>query len=243
MEYFERLELSQSLETRERKNKRKHTPEHHNYHHEKKKNKRKEKTCSVCKKKGHTKEECWWNPDNSDNKLKKKKKFKKGYKKYSNEEIAAMIAQLPSFSKNKPQKKKNESKEKGNSDSDDDFSSDEETGFLIRKTAEINVSSSSDEDYTDSTKLEQCYVNERPNKRLKPTPQSTEIVGEIKNREGDVRPIRVLLDTGTSATIVLKRYVMRGSQRVSRNQKTKWTTMGGSLICNHATTSTRIPIS
>ena len=195
----------------------------------------------MCKKKGHTKEECW-NPENSDNKLKKKKKFKKGYKKYSNEEIAAMIAQLPSFNKNKPQKKKTEPKEKENSDSDEDSSSDEETGFLIRKLPEINVSSSSDEDYSDSVQVEHCYVNEQPKKRLKPTPQSTEIVGEIKNREGDVRPICVLLDTGTSATIVLKRYVMRGSQRVSRNQKTKWTTMAGRFICNCTTTSIRIPI-
>ena len=59
-----------------------------------------------------------------------------------------MIAQLPSFSKNKPQEKKNDPKEKENSDSDEDSSSDEETGFLIRKLPEINVSSSSDEDYT-----------------------------------------------------------------------------------------------
>ena len=104
-------------------------------------------------------------------------------------------------------------------------------GFLIRKLPEINISSSSGEDYSDSVQIEHCYVNERPNKWLKPTPQSTEIlVGEIENREGDMRPICVLLDTGTSATIVLKRYVMRGLQRVSWNQKTKWTTMGGSFF-------------
>ena len=95
---------------------------------------------------------------------------------------------------------------------------------------EINISSSSGEDYSDSVQIEHCYVNERPNKWLKPTPQSTKIVGEIENREGDVRPIRVLLDTRTSATIVLKHYIMQGSQRVSRNQKTKWTTMGGSFV-------------
>ena len=136
----------------------------------------------------------------------------------------------PSFNKNKQKKKKNDPKERENLDSDEDSSSDNETGFLIRKLPEINVSSSSDEDYSDSVQIEHCYTNEKPNKRLKPTPQSTEIVGEIKNREGDVRPIRILLDTGTSATIVLKRYVMRGSQRVSRNQKTKWTTMGGSFV-------------
>ena len=243
VEYFERLELSQSLETREQKNKRKHSPEHHNQHHDKK-NKRKEKTCLICKKKGHTKEDCWWNPENANNKLKKNKhkKFKKGYKKYNNEEIAAMIAQLPSFNKNKPQKKKNNPKEKENSDSNKDSSSDEETGFLIRKLPEINVSSSSDEDYTDSVQIEHCYVNERPNKRLKPTPQSTEIVGETKNREGDVRPIRVLLDTGTSATIVLKCYVMQGSQRGSVTEsKTKWTTMAGRrFICNYTKTPIRI---
>ena len=81
VEYFEHLELSQSLETRERKNKNKHSPEHHNQHHEKK-NKKKEKTCLMCKKKGHTKEDCWWNPENANNKLKKSKhkKFKKGHK-------------------------------------------------------------------------------------------------------------------------------------------------------------------
>ena len=113
VEYFEHLELSQSLETRERKNKCKHSPEHNNHHHNKK-NKKKEKMCSMCKKKGHMKDNCWWNPENADNKLKKNKhkKFKQGHKKYSNKEITAMIAQLPSFDKNKQKKKKNDMKEK-----------------------------------------------------------------------------------------------------------------------------------
>ena len=68
----------------------------------------------MCKKKGHMKDNCWWNPENADNKLKKNKhkKFKQGHKKYSNKEITAMIAQLPSFDKNKQKKKKNDMKEK-----------------------------------------------------------------------------------------------------------------------------------
>ena len=96
----------------------------------------------------------------------------------------------------KEEEERHERKE--NSDSNEDLTTNDKAGFLIRRMPEINVSSSSDEDYSTSVQLEQCYTNERPNKRLKPTPQSTEIVGEIKNREGDVRPIRVLLDTGTS---------------------------------------------
>ena len=126
---------------------------------------------------------------------------------------------IASFKTNQQKKKKNDPKDRENSDSDKDASSDDETGFLIRKLPEINVSSSSDEDYADSGQIEHCYVNERPNKWLKPTPQSTEIVGEIKNRERDVRPICVLLDTGTSATIVLKHYIIGWAVRPTEFSK------------------------
>ena len=61
-----------------------------------------------------------------------------------------MIAQLPSFDKNKQKKKKNDTKEKENLDSNEDSTTDDETGFLIRRMPEINVSSSSDEDYSTS---------------------------------------------------------------------------------------------
>ena len=37
--------------------------------------------------------------------------------------------------------------------------------------------------------------------------QAGEVVGEITNRDGDIVPIRVLLDTGTTSTILLRDFV------------------------------------
>jgi hypothetical protein len=55
--------------------------------------------------------------------------------------------------------------------------------------------------------------------------KSIEIVGEIRNKKG-----RILLDTGSTATILLKHFVPSGTSKVYKGQKTKWTTMGGNFV-------------
>ena len=50
----------------------------------------------------------------------------------------------------------------------------------------------------------------RGTKRAKKTHLSPEIVVEIEDRKGDLVPIRALLDTGTTATILLKQFVRKG---------------------------------
>jgi hypothetical protein len=48
-----------------------------------------------------------------------------------------------------------------------------------------------------------------------------EIIVEIKNRDGTVVPMRALLDTGTTSTIVLREFVGKGRARTNTNKRTK----------------------
>jgi hypothetical protein len=59
-----------------------------------------------------------------------------------------------------------------------------------------------------------------------PVQYTADIVVEIKNRDGKVVPMRALLDTGTTATIILREFVGKG--RASTNTKKK--TSGKHLV-------------
>ena len=82
----------------------------------------------------------------------------------------------------------------------------------------------------DSTySLEYTLVNS--NKRLKNTHYSPEIVVELYDREGKFCPIRALLDSGTTSTLILKRYVNRASPKAYKAPvKTTWLTRGGTFV-------------
>ena len=56
---------------------------------------------------------------------------------------------------------------------------------------------------------------------------TTEIAGEIVNGDHEVTPIRCLLDTGTTSTIILKPLVNKMS--CFKHESTKWRTMGGTF--------------
>ena len=56
---------------------------------------------------------------------------------------------------------------------------------------------------------------------------TTDVVVELKNRAGDIVPIRALLDTGTNATILLHDFVAKRSCKSSQGRRTKWKTLGG----------------
>ena len=57
---------------------------------------------------------------------------------------------------------------------------------------------------------------------------TTKVIVEIMDRHKDMRPIRCLLDTGTSATIILREYVAPGKAKGFKNpEQTRWATMGG----------------
>jgi hypothetical protein len=66
-----------------------------------------------------------------------------------------------------------------------------------------------------------------------PVQYTADIIVEIKNRYGTVVPMRALLDTGTTSTIILREFV--GKVRAPTNTKkiTKWKTLGGTFTTNY----------
>ena len=55
---------------------------------------------------------------------------------------------------------------------------------------------------------------------------------EIENRHGEKVPIKCLLDTGTSSTLILRDYVKKGRAKSYKGKRTKWSTLGGQFSTN-----------
>jgi hypothetical protein len=66
-----------------------------------------------------------------------------------------------------------------------------------------------------------------------PVQYSADIIVEIKNRDGTVVPMRALLDTGTTATIILIEFLGKGRARTNKKKRTKWKTLGGTFTTNY----------
>jgi predicted aspartyl protease len=67
----------------------------------------------------------------------------------------------------------------------------------------------------------------------KPVHYTAYIILEIKNRDGTVVPMRALLDTGTTSTIILREFVAKGRARTNTKKRTKLKTLGGTLTTNY----------
>jgi hypothetical protein len=67
----------------------------------------------------------------------------------------------------------------------------------------------------------------------KPVQNTADIIVKIKNRDGTVVPIRALLDTGTTSTIILREFVGKGRARTNTKKRTKWKTLGGTFTTNY----------
>ena len=66
-----------------------------------------------------------------------------------------------------------------------------------------------------------------PKKKHKTSHYIAEIIVEIKDRNDKVVPIRALLDTGTTSSIVLREFVRKGRAKSYKGQTTTWSTYGG----------------
>jgi hypothetical protein len=62
---------------------------------------------------------------------------------------------------------------------------------------------------------------------------TADIIVEIKNRDGTVVPMRALLDTGTTATIIFRAFVGKGRARTNTKKRTKWKKLGGTFTTNY----------
>ena len=70
-------------------------------------------------------------------------------------------------------------------------------------------------------------------KRTKSTHFTPEIIVEIEDRTGKLVPIRTLVDTGTTSTILLQNFIKKGRAHSYKNPiRTIWATMGGIFMTN-----------
>jgi hypothetical protein len=67
-------------------------------------------------------------------------------------------------------------------------------------------------------------------KRRKVEHYSAEIIVEIVDSKNNVVPIRALLDTGTSETILLKRFLAPNSPKGYKGAPVTWKTLGGNFV-------------
>ena len=116
------------------------------------------------------------------------------------EEVSKMIAKLPMF-QNSPKTKKHKV-------------------IMDSETETEQCNNISNELYDSECTAESMYQIDRVCKKPKTGHVTTEVIVEIINCHGEVVPIRCLLDTGTSATIILREYVAKGKAKAYKNPPT-----------------------
>jgi hypothetical protein len=67
----------------------------------------------------------------------------------------------------------------------------------------------------------------------KPVQYTAYISVEIKNRDGTVVPMRALLVSGTTATIILRDFVGNVRAPTNTNKRTKWKALAGTFTTNY----------
>ena len=112
--------------------------------------------------------------------------------------------------------------------SDSDSEHRKESNAIEKFLDEIEESSVTSTSTTNEDYFNVSLVNHRLNKKQKSNHATSKIVGEIADLASDrTRPLRVLLDSGTSATIILKDFVNKTSRY--KHERTTWKTMGGNF--------------
>ena len=202
--------------------------------------------CATCGK--HHKGDCWMDPKNKD---KKPEWFRASYENKNNatnrkrannndisfsaDQVNYLISKLPGI---QPDKKRKKRKVQYHDSSGSD-NGEESMHFLSKSLAQTKVGNTSDSDsmYSQTTptnrilSIQTCYAFTNRlsrNKKQKIKHYTTEVVGEVKDRNGDRVPIRVLLDTGSSSSIILRQFVQYLESKKA-SKCTKWNTLGGTF--------------
>jgi hypothetical protein len=122
----------------------------------------------------------------------------------------------------------------------------EKYGDQKKPKRQVHYESSSDSD-NDSDKhssdklnlssLEHTYIFDNYKNMEAPTHKlqdfnhySAEIIVKIVDSKNEIVPIRALLDTGTSETLLLKQFLSPNSPRGYKGTPVKWKTLGGNFI-------------
>jgi hypothetical protein len=114
---------------------------------------------------------------------------------------------------------------------------------MTYKSCEDNNNNNYDDElaYPFSKRIKLKYEPEQAQENV-PVQYTADIIVEIKNKDGTVAPMRPLLDTGTTPTIILREFVGKGRARTNTKKKTKWKTLGGTFTTNYESLKTGIYI-
>ena len=197
------------------------------------------KFCVYCKKRGHTIDECRFKKAKEKD-GKKKQKTNSSQNNFSKADFQNMMTNMVKALKESNKSKSKKRKQEEESDSEDSydlnlFDKVEEEFYGSDNDSDSNTSSANVKMYSESTQNNKrdleydCHPFAKRPKVEKDEHKiyTTDIVVELKDRAGNVRPIRALLDTGTNATIVLRDFVAKGRIKSETKRRTKWKTLGG----------------
>ena len=172
----------------------------------KKNNKRKtskeDVTCSYCGKDGHLAKDCWEDPKNAE-------KRPKGYKQHKNKAASNVMKTMTtdefnflcqgvaqSIAKRAPKKKKRRITIQ---EDDEDGQEANVIAQMATQFCDNKLTDTSDED------TDYCFSLARK-KKQKTSHMCTEVVGQIVDQHGEIVPLRILLDIGTTSTILLRKF-------------------------------------
>jgi len=116
-------------------------------------------------------------------------------------------------------------------DSDGSSSGEEQNHFLAKMNNKKNSANNQENSAYESDYLmshQHSYNIGRAHKRQKRAHGATELVAQVRDADGEVVPLRVLLDSGTSASIVLSKFVRNIDVQPERT--VTWRTMGGMFV-------------
>jgi hypothetical protein len=201
-------------------------------------------TCSICGKVGHRDENCWTLDKNAKKRpanfqttnsiLKKSKYAKKSPSSkteafFTEEQVSVMMGTVMASIKEKyGSKKKPKCQVQFREPSDSDSNSDSDSDSIDKKTKTEDIPYSFIYTYLfDYDKIIEAPMHKRQNTAR----YSAEIIVEIVDSQNNVVPIRALLDTGTSETIVLlKSFLSPTSVRGYKGSPVTWKTLGGDFV-------------
>ena len=186
--------------------------------------------CGNCGELGHRTAACWDDPKNASKRpkgYKPKHKRMRGSKddsqvNFSMEQMSFLMNNFKSLSKNGKSKKRQMKFESEDSDSES-----ESAHFL---TANSKSNKDADEYYSQP---EHSYSiagapERHRTKRQKEKHMTTAVIVEMKAEDGTSVPLRCLLDTGTTSTIVLAKFVHKNTGTY-KTKATTWKTLGGNF--------------
>ena len=160
-------------------------------------------------------EDCWELKENERRKPAKRARYEKETQHLFSAEQMKAVMKAVMKKDNKKQKKK---EKRAVSFKDKSF-----------RMEETDTSSDESSTYTDYS-VETSFAIRRAKVENSPTAYlTTEVVVEVKNPKGETWPLRTLIDTGTTRSIVLSPFVTQAAILKDSGKITKWKTMGGTF--------------